>query len=57
MKNPEFSIGFDKKANIFVSYAHELGIYSQGRSYEEALMAIQSAVVSYKKVMSERTKQ
>ena len=40
-------IKFDKQANVFVTHSSALNIYSQGRTLEEAKLAMRDAIWSF----------
>lgn len=40
-------IKFDEQTNIFVTYSSALNIYSQGRTLEEAKLAMRDAIRSF----------
>ena len=54
MKNPQFSIRWDEKANVWVIYSHRFDKFTQVINPDEALRAAISMDNMIEKVMKER---
>jgi hypothetical protein len=54
MKNPEYSVRFDQKAEVFVAYSHRLNLFSQAFTPEESITAVRQAEKSYDELMAKR---
>ncbi len=53
MENPNYSLKWDADANVWVSYSHELKIYSQASDISTSLEAILDGEKIYKQATLE----